>query len=185
MANLIDLTGQKIDRLLVLKRAENQGRYVRWLCKCDCGNFVTVYAHTLRNKKRLHSCGCYTRECASINISKNNGKGTNNPNYRHGRCESKLYWVWSSMTQRCSNPKNKNYDNYGARGITVCDEWKHDFKAFYDWAMANGYQDGLSLDREDNDMGYSPKNCRWVTMKTQNNNRRERRWYRKPEGAMK
>jgi hypothetical protein len=76
------------------------------------------------------------------------------------------------MVARCHRKNTKAYPAYGGRGITVCDEWKNSFQSFYDWAMENGYNDGLSIDRIDNDKGYSPVNCRWVTMDTQSNNRR-------------
>jgi hypothetical protein len=75
------------------------------------------------------------------------------------------------MKSRCLNPNNKKYKNYGGRGIKVCDEWLHDFQAFYDWAMSRGYEEGLTLDRVDNDRAYCPENCRWTDWKTQANNR--------------
>jgi hypothetical protein len=76
------------------------------------------------------------------------------------------------MKQRCHNPKNSRYQDYGGRGITVCDEWLNSFTSFYDWSIANGYRDDLSIDRIDNDKGYSPDNCRWATVLEQNRNKR-------------
>ncbi len=90
----------------------------------------------------------------------------------HGQWGTRLYRIWKCMKTRCHNQNHQAYDRYGARGITVCDEWKDDFQAFYDWAMANGYEDHLTIDRKENDKGYSPDNCRWVTAKVQANNRK-------------
>ena len=91
---------------------------------------------------------------------------------RHNLYHTKLHGVWNGMKQRCSNPNNNSYKNYGGRGITVCDEWQ-EFLPFYNWCMANGYEEGLTLDRIDNSIGYRPDNCRFVDRLVQaNNNRR-------------
>jgi hypothetical protein len=90
---------------------------------------------------------------------------------RHGMTHTRLHSIWRSMRQRCNSPQNKDYKNYGARGITICKEWDS-FPAFYDWAMANGYADNLTLDRENNDKGYTPENCRWITNQAQQWNKR-------------
>lgn len=90
----------------------------------------------------------------------------------HGMKGTKLYNTWKSMKRRCYNSNYKYYKDYGARGITICDEWLHHFKPFFDWAMDNGYKEGLSIDRIDNNKGYSHDNCRWVDQSTQNENTR-------------
>ena len=85
----------------------------------------------------------------------------------HGLRRTRLYGIWNGILQRCFNPNRQKYKNYGGRGITVCDEWRNSFKAFYDWAMANGYRDDLTIDRIDVNGNYEPSNCRWVDAKLQ------------------
>ena len=85
--------------------------------------------------------------------------------------DSRIYRIWHNMKNRCFYPGDKHFNDYGGRGITVCDEWKNDFKSFHDWSMNNGYSDELTIDRIDNDGNYEPSNCRWITMKEQCKNR--------------
>lgn len=101
--------------------------------------------------------------------------GKDNVNFKHGLRKHRLFSVWNGMKQRCFNSNWYAYKDYGGRGISVTDEWKDDFLCFYHWAMNNGYRQGLTLDRIDNSKGYSPDNCRWVTIKEQSNNRRSNR----------
>lgn len=94
----------------------------------------------------------------------------------HGLRKTRLYRIWANIKTRCYNHNDPHFQRWGAKGITVCDEWKDDFKAFYDWAMSNGYEEHLTIDRIDNDKGYSPDNCRWATVKEQNQNKKKVRF---------
>ena len=161
MAQSNNLIGQKFGKLTVIERAENnkQGKAM-WKCLCDCGKVKSkpVSSYDLK-KGKVTSCGC------------NYFISNKNRNKKHGMTNTRLYRIWSGAKQRCHNSKSQYYKRYGGRGITVCDEWLNDFQAFYDWAMSNGYKDNLTIDRIDNDKGYSPDNCRWVSYEIQENNR--------------
>lgn len=155
MPKMIDLTGETYGKLLAIEKATNKNGRTAWKCQCECGNTTIATSNDLRSGK-VTSCGCRKRE----GLHKT-----------HGKTGTRLFRIWSNMRTRCTNKNVKAYKDYGGRGITVCDEWQNEFQAFYDWAMANGYSDELTIDRIEVNGNYEPSNCRWITMKEQLNNK--------------
>lgn len=161
MGKFVDLTGQRFGRLSVLDRAGTAGGgCATWRCLCDCGKETVVLSSSLR-RGATRSCGCLSAEKSGER------------SYKHGGTNSRLYRIWSAMIERCHNPNRKGYENYGGRGIAVCDEWRNSFQKFQDWAISNGYRDDLTIDREDNEGSYCPSNCRWISFKDQQNHKRD------------
>jgi hypothetical protein len=151
---IIDLTGQKFGRLTVVRRdGSNKHKKAIWFCKCDCGNEKRVTTGNLKSGG-VRSCGCLQIEIRT----------------RHSKSDTLEYYIWSQMIQRCENPKNKHYKDYGQRGISVCERW-HNFKNFYA-DMGDKPSPKLSLDRIDVNGNYEPSNCKWSTPLEQTLNRR-------------
>lgn len=155
-----DITGRRFGNLFVIKKVGRSKRGVLWLCKCDCGKEKIACGQDLRSGK-TKSCGC---------LSDENRKKAKK--VTHGLSKKRIYKEYRSMFSRCS-PNYHNKNIYYEKGVSICDKWKGTggFENFYAWAMNNGYSDELSLDRIDGNGNYEPSNCRWITMKEQQNNR--------------
>ena len=162
MRKAINEEGKRYGKLTVIKRnGSSKDGKAMWLCKCDCGGYVTTIGKSLRNGD-CTSCGCHRKE-----VLKRGGKA----NLKHGETNNRLYNIWRGIKKRCRLKTNHGYKWYGAKGIDVCDDWYDSYEKFRDWSLKNGYKEGLTIDRIDVDGDYEPNNCRWVAWITQENNR--------------
>jgi len=148
--NRVGLKNEKLEVLEYLGR--DKFGHVTYRFKCKCGDIID-------------------RDWAAFARGQGCVKCRTQSNYRHGERDTRVYRIWNAMKNRCGCPNFCDYHNYGGRGIKVCDEWL-EFLPFRDWALSSGYSDDLTLDRSNNDLGYSPENCRWISFRDQQNNRR-------------
>lgn len=159
----IDITGNTYNQLTVIKEVLPRTKPTKWVCQCSCGNIKEVIGASLKNGS-TKSCGC-------LHIETNKKQFT-----KHGDYSDKLYLVYRAIIQRCTNPNHSAFNYYGGRGISISHEW-NEYPAFKEWALTHGYKNGLSLDRQDNNKGYSPSNCCWVNSVQQSRNRRAMQGY--------
>lgn len=161
------LVGKRYGKLVIRKIIREKGREARVECICDCGNIATPLLSRVINNK-VYSCGCYRAEKSKEIHTK------------HNMSKTRIYKVWKKINDRCNNPGNKSFHYYGGRGIKICDEWsgEHGAENFIKWAYENGYDENApkgeyTIDRIDVDKDYAPSNCRFVSMRVQNNNTRK------------
>lgn len=157
----VDRTGTRSGRLFILSFSHRERGRPHWVAACICGAIKTVSGSPLPR-----SCGCLKDDVSAATCRRRS---------THGMSKSRLSQIHSSMKLRCHNPNAINYARYGGKGIRVCEEWLTDRWSFFKWALANGYEDGLEIDRIDNSKGYEPSNCRWVTSTENQNNRSNNR----------
>ena len=180
---MIDISGMRFGRLVAIDLHHSRRNKRHWTCVCDCGKETIVRQDQLTTGKTM-SCGCYMKEIRLTNLKKQQVKKTklqeinrvdgHNINWNPLKHKyPRLYRIWQSMKSRCYYAKNKCYQHYGGRGISICEEWKWSFNSFAQWALSNGYNDKLSIDRINVNGNYEPQNCRWATNQEQQNNKRK------------
>lgn len=154
-----NIIGQQFGYWTVLSKDDSyrSSKHSKWICRCRCGTIRSVYKTTLLSG-RSKSCGCFVPNMKGINK-------------KHGMSTSRIYGIYAGMLARCNAKKGNLYRLYVSRGIDVCNEWKNSFESFFNWAINNGYSDSLTIDRINNDLGYSPDNCRWISIKKQQSNK--------------
>lgn len=150
MSIKIDLTDKVYGRLTVLSEAYSDGKHLYWNCKCDCGNEIIICGDSLK-RGLTKSCGCF------------NSEQVKKRSYKHGESKTRLYHIWQQMIYRCENPNATGFEYWGGKGISVCAEWRNNYKAFRFWSLNNGYSDDLEIDRINPDKNYEPSNCQWIT----------------------
>jgi hypothetical protein len=161
MREKINFAGMKIGKITIVSFVERKKGKSYWKCKCDCGNEFIGEVHNIKNRIERHGQN-YCKKCRTqANITHGDSKKKDG--------KTRLYSIWQGMRYRCEKEYASKYEYYGGRGIRVCQEWQ-DYSVFKEWALANGYNDNLTIDRINSDGNYEPSNCQWITRKEQANN---------------